>query len=312
MRFFMGLVEEVLQGKRRGIARAITIIETDARDARELLSALYPHTGNAHIVGITGPSGAGKSTLIEKITLRLREMGKKVGIIAIDPTSPFTGGALLGDRVRMGTLSLDNDVFMRSMGARGNPGGLAKKTNDVITILDASGKDVVLVETVGAGQNEVAIRNSVHTSIVVEVPGLGDDIQAIKAGILEIGDIFVANKADRIGIENLINELSTMLSLGEEREWNPPVLKCTATKNEGTEDVVNAIFEHFEYLKRSGKLSDIRRELSRSELLDHIKQEIISRHLKEIDWSEFERMVLRIEEREIDPFSAARILLGQE
>lgn len=308
----MGLLEELLQGQRRGIAKAITKIETDAQDAQELISALYPHTGNAHIIGITGPSGAGKSTLIEKIALRLRAMGKKIGIIAIDPTSPFTGGALLGDRVRMGELSLDKDVFIRSMGTRGSPGGLAKKTNDVIKILDASGKDVIMVETVGAGQSEVAIRNSVFTSIVVEVPGLGDDIQAIKAGILEIGDIFVANKADREGVEKLINELTTMLSLGEEREWNPPVLKCTAIENEGIEEIINAIFEHFEYLKRSGKLSEIRKELSRSELLEHIEEEILSRHLKEIDQGEFERMVLRIEEREIDPFSAARALLGQE
>lgn len=305
----MGLMEEVLEGSRRGIAKAITMIETDTDEGQELISEIYPYTGNAQVVGITGPSGAGKSTLVEKIALHLREMEKKVGVIAIDPTSPFTGGALLGDRIRMRGLSLDKDVFVRSMGTRGNPGGIARKTKDVIKILDASRKDVILVETVGAGQSEVAIKKSVHTSIVVEVPGLGDDIQAIKAGIFEIGDIFVVNKADRIGVDRLINELSIMLSLGEERDWKPRVLKCTATENKGIDKVVEAIFQHFDHLERSGKLAEINRESSRAELLDHVKQIILSLNLKNIDWNEFEQMVLRIERREIDPYSAAKALL---
>jgi len=309
MRFFMGLMEEVLDGRRRGIAKAITMIESDALDGQELISGIYPYTGNAHVVGITGPSGAGKSTLIEKITLHLRKMEKKVGIIAIDPTSPFTGGALLGDRIRMRGLCLDKDVYVRSMGTRGNPGGIARKTTDVIKILDASGKNVILVETVGAGQSEVAIKEHVHTSIVVEVPGLGDDIQAIKAGIFEIGDIFVVNKADRNGVDSLINELNIMLSLGEEKDWTPPVLKCTAIENKGINKVVEAIFQHFAHLEKSGKLADINRESSRAELLDHVKQNILSHNLKSIDWDEFDRMVLKIEKREIDPYRAAKDLL---
>ncbi len=307
----MGLVEEVLEGNKRAIARAITKVEDGTEDARELVSAIFPHTGNSHVVGITGPSGAGKSTLVEKITLLMREKGKKVGIIAIDPTSPFTGGALLGDRIRMGRLSTDRDVFVRSMGTRGNPGGIAEKTKDVIKVLDASGKDVILVETVGAGQSEVAIRGSVHTSIVVEVPGLGDDIQAIKAGILEIGDIFVVNKADMAGVDDLVNDLTTMLSLGEEKDWIPPVLECTAIVNDGIENVVDAIFEHADYLERSGKLSEMNLESSRAELLEKIEQLIISRIMAEIDREEFERMVLKVERRELDPFSAARMILDE-
>ncbi len=308
----MGLAEDVLKGNRRAIARAITRIENDSDDAPGLISALYPYTGNAHIIGITGPSGAGKSTLIEKIALALREMGKTIGIIAIDPTSPFTGGAFLGDRIRMGRLSLDKDVFVRSMGTRGNHGGIAKKTKDVIKVLDASGKEIILVETVGAGQSEVAIKKNVHTSIIVEVPGLGDDIQAIKAGILEIGDIFVVNKGDRIGAQDVINHLRIMLSLGEKKDWNPPILKCTAVENEGTGEVIDAIFEHFNYLETTGKLSEIKRELSKSELLEHIKQDIFSQTLKMINRQEFEKMLIRIEKREITPFDAARILLKRD
>jgi LAO/AO transport system kinase len=306
----MGLLEDVLEGKKRGIAKAITRIETDSDDVNELVSAIYPHTGNSHVIGITGPSGAGKSTLAEKIALRLRDMGKRIGIIAIDPTSPFTGGALLGDRIRMGSLSLDADVFVRSMGARGNPGGIARKTRDVIRVLDASGKDVILVETVGAGQSEVAIRNSVHTTIVVEVPGLGDDVQAIKAGIFEIADIFVVNKADRTGAESLMDELNAMLSLGEEKGWKTPVIRCTAVENEGIDDVVDAIFGHFDYLEASGRLSEINREASRAELLENVESMILSRSLEKIDPNEFDRMTTKIARRETDPASGARILLG--
>ncbi len=309
----MGLAEDVLGGDRRGIAKAISMIEAEAPQAQELISEIYPHTGHAHVVGITGPSGAGKSTLVEKIALLLREKDKSVGVVAIDPTSPFTGGALLGDRIRMRELTADREIFVRSMGTRGHPGGIASMTQNVIRILDAAGKDVIMVETVGAGQSEVAIKKSVHTSIVVEVPGLGDDIQAIKAGIFEIGDIFVVNKADRMGVDNVVAELGIMLSMGqgEEGDWNPPVLKCTAVENTGIKEIVDAIFQHYSYLESSGRLAEINRESSRAELIDQVKERILSVHMKDIDWDEFEQLTRRIEKREINPFQAAKLLLDQ-
>jgi LAO/AO transport system kinase len=308
MGLFMGLAEDILGGKRRAIAKAITLIDSDDGMGQELISALYPYTGNAHVVGITGPSGAGKSTLVEKIALHLRKTDTKVGIVAIDPTSHTTGGAILGDRIRMRALSLDREIFVRSLGTRGHTGGIAAKTKDVIRILDAAGKDVILVETVGAGQSEVAISESVHTSIVLEVPGLGDDIQAIKAGIFEIGDIFVVNKADRIGVENVMNELNIMLSMGEEQQWKPPVLKCTARDDQGIDKVMEAINQHREYLISSGKLLEITRESLRSELLDQVKDMILRKYLDHIDWQEFERLILQIEKKEIDPYHAAKLL----
>ena len=311
----MELIEDILQGNRRAIAKAITLIDSDTLKGQDLISAIYPHTGNAHVVGITGPSGAGKSTLVEKIALHLRGIDKKVGIVAIDPTSQSTGGAILGDRIRMRELSLDKEIFVRSLGTRGHQGGIAAKTKDVIRILDASGKDVILVETVGAGQSEVAIGGSVHTSIVLEVPGLGDDIQAIKAGIFEIGDIFVVNKADKVGFESVMNELNIMLSMGETKvegqKWRPPVLKCSAINNDGVDKVVEVIFQHRDYLISSGKLAEITRESFRSELLENVKHIILSKYLETIDWEEFNRLVLEIEKKEIDPYGAAKLLSDQ-
>ncbi|MCK4498820.1 methylmalonyl Co-A mutase-associated GTPase MeaB, partial [Candidatus Bathyarchaeota archaeon] len=223
------LVEGVLKGDRRAIARAITIAENDSTEAQEIASRIFQHAGRARIIGVTGPSGAGKSTLVEKIVKELRSDEKTVGVVAVDPTSPFSGGAFLGDRIRMQSLSTDEGVFIRSMATRNNPGGLARATRDAVRILDASGKDVVIVETVGAGQSEVAIIKVAQTVLVVLAPGLGDEIQAIKAGMMEIGDVFVVNKADRENANQAAMNVQALLSLSEAGDkWTPPIVKTVA------------------------------------------------------------------------------------
>ena len=227
----------VAAGRSRALAQAITLVESHHPEAARLLAELYPKTGQARIIGITGSPGAGKSTLVAAMAKHYRKQQKRVGIIAVDPTSPFTGGAILGDRIRMAELYTDRGVFIRSMATRGFLGGLAKATNDVVDILDAAGFDVVLVETVGVGQDEVEVVRTVQTNLVVLVPGMGDDIQAIKAGIMEIGDVFVVNKADRPGADKTVTEVTMMMSLVEEHgDWIPPIIKTVASRAEGIED----------------------------------------------------------------------------
>ena len=214
-------------------------VENEYDEAVDIMKKLYPHTGNAYVIGITGPPGAGKSTLTDKIVKEYRRLGKTVGVIAIDPTSPFSGGAILGDRIRMNELTLDEGVFIRSMGTRGSLGGLSHKTADAVKIMDAAGKDVIIVETVGVGQSEVDIVKAADTTLVVVVPGLGDDIQAIKAGILEIADIFTINKADRDGADKLNVELEMMLDLYQDKlDWRPPIKRTVAHRNEGIAELV--------------------------------------------------------------------------
>src|SRR5574341_1449551 len=226
----MDLVQKILQGDIRAAARLMSMIENGTGEAVSALKALYPHTGKAYVVGVTGPPGSGKSTLVDGITEELRRLDKSVGIVAVDPTSPFTGGAILADRIRMQRHSLDSGVFIRSMATRGHLGGLARATNDVVDVLDAAGKDYVLIETVGVGQDEVEVVKAAHTSIVVAVPGLGDDIQAIKAGIMEIGDLFVVNKADLGTADKTVMEIQMMLHLGESEEgWVPKIYKTVAS-----------------------------------------------------------------------------------
>ena len=309
------LVDRLLKGDRRAVAKLITIIENEEEpNATKALSLLYPHTGHAHVIGVTGPPGAGKSTLVHKLTKALREKNKSVGIIAVDPSSPFTGGALLGDRIRMQELSTDKGVFIRSMGTRGYLGGLAKATNRVIKVLDAYGMDFILVETVGAGQSEVDIVKSAHTSIVVEMPGLGDDIQAIKAGILEIADIFVVNKADRDGADRTVLDLNMMLDLNESShskdEWRPPILKTIARDNVGVAEVVEYILEHMKYLRDSGKFEAVMKERTSREFLEIVKDNL-SKYILEraIDKGEFETLVEKIVARQIDPYTAADKIL---
>ncbi len=310
------LVEQTLSGNRRAIARLITIIENNEPQAREALAALYPHTGQAHIVGVTGAPGTGKSTLVNELAKVYRRRGRTVGIIAVDPTSPFSGGALLGDRIRMRDLFGDPDIFIRSMATRGSLGGLARATADVIKVLDAAGYQMIFVETVGAGQSEVEIAKAAHTTIVVEAPGLGDDIQAIKAGITEIADIFVVNKADREGADSTALALEMVLDLNhrahlsaQDTGWRPPICKTIALRGEGIEAVVEAIEAHRTYLLRSGERKQRERERIETELREMISQEMTRRFFQRMDEEVIEKFVDRIASRELDPYSALAMLL---
>jgi LAO/AO transport system kinase len=305
------IVERLLAGDRRAAARLMSLIENDASQAPRLLAALYPYTGRAHIVGVTGSPGTGKSTLVGELTKKIRARGEKVGIVAVDPTSPFSGGALLGDRIRMQELSTDEGVFIRSMATRGSLGGLARATGDVVKVLDALGQDLIFVETVGAGQSEVEIARAAHTVVVVVAPGLGDEIQAIKAGLFEIADLFVVNKADREGAEGAVATLGYLLDMNQAEgdRWKPPILKTVAIRGEGVEAVVDDLKEHLKYLKMSGQFELKNRERSEEEVKRIIEETLLGRllsHLKEEEW---ERMMLRIADRELDPYTAAEKLL---
>jgi LAO/AO transport system kinase len=318
----MELIERLLTGDRRAIARLITIIENDGAEAREALAALYPHTGRAHIVGVTGAPGTGKSTLVNELAKLYRQRDRTVGgqaslgIIAVDPTSPFSGGALLGDRIRMRDLFGDPGIFIRSMATRGSLGGLARATADAIKVLDAAGYQTIFVETVGAGQAEVDIAKAAHTTIVVEAPGLGDDIQAIKAGITEIADIFVVNKADREGADSAAMALQMILDLNHHSRlssqglsWRPPICKTIALRGEGIGAVVEAIEEHAVYLRESGNLQRRERERVEGELRSILTQEMARSFFERLDEVQFDGLVDSIIRRELDPYTAAALLL---
>jgi LAO/AO transport system kinase len=297
----------------RSIARAITIVENNTTEAKELIASLYPHTGKAHIIGLTGPGGAGKSTLAEKLIREYRRRGKTVGIVAVDPTSPFTGGAFLGDRIRMQEVCVDEGVFIRSMATRNYPGGIAKTTKDAVKILDASGKDIVLVETAGAGQSEVEIIKVAQTIIVIHAPGLGDEIQAIKAGMMEIGDVFVVNKADSENANRAVMDIQAMLQLSEKKDgWKPPVLKAVALTGEGISQLVDKIEEHRRYLEKELK-HERSRERAEAELMEAITEEVTSSIVDGLrKQRKFNELLQKIIRKEIDPASAAEKLLAEE
>ena len=301
------LVEGVLSGDYRSLGKAISLVEREDPAAERVLADLYGSTGNARIVGITGPPGAGKSTLVSGMAKHYRRQHKRIGIVAVDPTSPFSGGAILGDRIRMAELYTDRGVFIRSMATRGFMGGLAKATNDVVDLLDAAGFDIVLVETVGVGQDEVDVIRTVQTNVVVLVPGMGDDIQAIKAGIMEIGDVFVVNKADRPGADKTVTEVTMMMGLVEEHgDWMPPIVKTVASRGEGIAELDDAIRKHFEYLSTSGELDRRNRERVRIRINMLLKEKFMGRLIGEtVTESDFEKILEDVLRKRSNPHDAA-------
>ncbi len=308
----MDLVRRILEGDRRALARAMTLIETGDPASRVILRQVYPHTGRAHIVGVTGSPGTGKSTLVSALARCFRRRGRTVGIVAVDPSSPFTGGALLGDRIRMQELAGDPGVFIRSMASRGHLGGLAQATGDLVKLLEAAGFSLIVVETVGAGQAEVEVARTAHTVVVVEAPGLGDDIQAIKAGILEIAHILVVNKADLPGATRRVAQLEAMLSMGSpDAAWTPPVLQTVAYRGDGVEELADAIERHWAFLSAEGRLEAFRRRQAEQEFEEALRFEAM-RMLRErvLDPERQAELVERICQREIDPYSAAGKVLA--
>ncbi|ACS34432.1 methylmalonyl Co-A mutase-associated GTPase MeaB [Thermococcus gammatolerans] len=307
------LIQSALSGDKKAIARLITLVENDEEKAREIIRRIYPHTGKAYVVGITGPPGSGKSTLLDKLIKLARDEGHKVGVIAIDPTSPFTGGALLGDRLRMQRHSTDPGVFIRSMATRGSLGGLAKATNDAVKVLDASGYDLIFVETVGVGQIEVDIVKTADTVVLVTVPGLGDEVQAIKAGLMEVADIFAINKADREGTEMVYLELKMALEFERDKwrqiGWEPPIVETTAFTLKGVRPLWEAIKRHRKHMEESGRLRERRAFRAREEVKTIIASTIARKVEERLAKGEAKDLIEEVVERKLDPYSASQIVM---
>jgi LAO/AO transport system kinase len=307
------IIDGISAGKNLALARAISLVESHDPKATRLLGELYPRTGKARIIGITGSPGAGKSTLVAAMTKYARKQSKRVAIVAVDPTSPFTGGAILGDRIRMSELYTDRGVYIRSMATRGFLGGLAQATNDVVDILDAAGFDLVIVETVGVGQDEVEVVRTVQTNVVVLVPGMGDDIQAIKAGIMEIGDVFVVNKADKAGADKTVTEVTMMMSLVEEHgDWVPPIVKTVASRSEGIAELDAALEKHFAYLTASGELDRRNRDRVRIRIETQLKEGFMQRLIGgTITRDQYENLLEDVLRKKNNPHDAAESVLSR-
>jgi LAO/AO transport system kinase len=306
------LVKRIAAGDTRAVARAISKVEDVSGDASQLMKSVFPLTGRGLVIGITGAPGAGKSSLVDKLALHYRRLGERVGIVAVDPSSPFSGGAILGDRIRMQTLGLDSGVFIRSMATRGNLGGLARSTVDAVSILDAAGYAKIIIETVGVGQDEVEVVKAANVSVVVLVPGMGDDIQAIKAGIMEIGDIFVINKADREGVNTTEKELQALLSLAmRDDAWEPPIVKTIATESKGIEELAAAISKFQEFHSQSDSTLGRRTAIARWRILELLRERLVAQTLESDSAAErLDRLAGEVASRRRDPYSAVEELLG--
>ena len=305
-------VERIRSGDVRALARAITAIENDSAQSLQLMKALFPHSGNATVIGLTGSPGAGKSTLVDQLAREYRKENKTIGIVAVDPTSPYTGGAILGDRIRMQAHHADGGIYIRSMATRGFLGGLAPATADVATLLDAAGKDLVLIETVGVGQDEIDIVRLADVTVVILVPGMGDDVQTIKAGIMEIADIFVINKSDREGADRVEREIRAMQTLAIRRDdWTPPIVKTVATDGTGITDLVKAVASYRQYLE--GKELMLRKKISnwRERLVEMLRKALLDRVMRErLDAGHLNEYAREIAEHRRDPYSLVEELVS--
>jgi len=307
----LNIEDKILAGDKIACARLISMLENNEKEAEEILKKLYEKTGNAYVIGVTGSPGAGKSTLTDKMAKKLREKGFKIGILAIDPTSPFTGGAILGDRIRMTDLILDEGVFIRSMGTRGNLGGLSKATSSAIKVLDIFGCDYIFIETVGVGQSEIDIVKMADTVVMVLTPNMGDDIQAIKAGTMEIADVFAINKSDLDGADKTKFEIEMNLDLNENTDFRPKVIKVSALKNKDIDILLDAVLEHKDYQMRTGNFEKRRIDNVKQEVLDLVKENLINLIMKKaVENDLLNKLAKEVYARKKDPYTAKEELIN--